>query len=152
MYDNKLIKRFYKYIKINDLFDCWEWTGAYVEHCGHRSGQFRLDKIHNFDRILAHRLMWELINGDIPDGLVICHKCDNGICLNPSHLFLGTYKDNTHDAMIKGRFNGRPPKLSPSQLNDAIDMRNDGYNWCEISKKYSVSTTYFRWHIKKLDK
>lgn len=55
---------------------------------------------------LAHRAMWEVINGVIPDGMLVCHKCDVARCVNPDHLFLGTPKDNVRDCMNKGRFRG----------------------------------------------
>jgi hypothetical protein len=54
-------------------------------------------------RVLAHRLAWALVNGPIPKGHYICHRCDTPGCINPTHLFLGTPADNTHDAIAKGR-------------------------------------------------
>jgi len=52
----------------------------------------------------AYRVMWEFKNGAIPDGMMVCHHCDNGLCINPAHLFLGTAKDNAADSISKGRY------------------------------------------------
>jgi hypothetical protein len=56
----------------------------------------------------AHRVAWESVNGQIADGMVICHKCDNPMCVNVDHLFVGTPADNMKDKMGKGRYKGGP--------------------------------------------
>ena len=78
---------------------CWEWQ-AYKNPAGY-------GKIGVGGRgkgiALAHRVSWELKFGQIPDGLCVCHVCDNPGCVRPGHLFLGTHKDNMTDMAKKGR-------------------------------------------------
>jgi len=57
----------------------------------------------NGKEILAHRMMWIFVYGDIPKGMCVCHTCDNPRCVNPAHLFLGTKRDNNIDMFAKGR-------------------------------------------------
>lgn len=75
---------------------CWLWTGAKRSH-GH--GRFSVPGI----GASAHRYSYHIHYGPIPDGQNVLHKCDNGACQNPAHLFLGTQSDNMKDAQKKGR-------------------------------------------------
>jgi hypothetical protein len=77
---------------------CIEW-GASRFPQGY--GQIKV----NYQNRKAHRVAWELAHGPIPDGLVVCHRCDNPPCCNVDHLFLGTHSDNTRDMHAKGRAN-----------------------------------------------
>jgi hypothetical protein len=91
--------RFYKKLKENDK-GCLEWQG-YCQSSGH--GQI----FFNGKLIGTHRLAWLLSNGEIPNGMQVLHKCDNGSCCNPNHLFLGTHADNMKDMCHKGRGNNQ---------------------------------------------
>jgi hypothetical protein len=75
---------------------CWVWTGSVV---GYGYGQIKV----NGRQLKTHRYVYEQLVGDIPDGMFVCHKCDNPPCCNPDHLFLGTPRDNTQDMVQKGR-------------------------------------------------
>jgi HNH endonuclease len=75
---------------------CWEWTASCASN-GY--GKFRLNgRLHQ-----AHRVAFEMSVGPIPGDLLVCHRCDNRLCCNPAHLFLGTKSDNARDMIAKGR-------------------------------------------------
>ena len=83
--------------KTKEIGDCLVWQGAKnTRGYGFISIGARLFRV--------HRLIWQLSYGDVPQGLNVLHKCDNPPCIKLEHLFLGTPKDNTRDAMLKGRF------------------------------------------------
>lgn len=75
---------------------CWKWKGV-KRRFGY--GAMAIGKT----GIIASRASWIIHNGPIPDGMQVCHRCDNPECTNPEHLFLGTNADNTRDSVAKGR-------------------------------------------------
>lgn len=103
--------------KVNKTDDCWKWTAAKCHGYGYFG--FRGKSMR------AHRVSWILHFGEIPKGKIICHKCDNPSCVNPQHLFLGSWKDNSMDRQRKGR---TKKEFIPTKLNE-IQVK-------EIRQKY----------------
>ena len=79
---------------------CWGWKGS-KNSGGYGKVSVRLDS--KSVTISAHRLSYTVHNGDIPEGKLVLHTCDNPICTNPEHLFLGTHLENMQDKCTKGR-------------------------------------------------
>ena len=125
--------------------ECWEWIGA-KKPKGY--GNVRINKQY----LIAHKVAFEIINGPIPEGYMVCHICDNPSCCNPYHLMLGTTKSNSADMLIKNRqkskiyackgsVNGNS-KLTES---DVIEIRklyeSKLMNQYTLADKYNVSQT-----------
>jgi hypothetical protein len=88
--------KFWLYINSDGPNGCWIWGGC------RSKGGYGTISIDNKE-LYVHRVIYERTHGPIPAGMCICHTCDNPACCNPDHLFVGTHKDNVHDAMRKGR-------------------------------------------------
>lgn len=93
------IRKFWN--KVEKTGTCWLWTGGKTT-AGYGS------LTHNQHRYYAHRFAYELIQGDIPSGMELMHKCDNPACVNPEHLVVGTHCDNMRDAFGKLRILREP--------------------------------------------
>lgn len=91
---------------------CWLWIGAV---CSNGYGQLRMP-----DRLMrATHVSLDLAGRSVPQGLCACHHCDNPTCVNPEHLFIGTRKDNSQDAVRKGRASKPPVAKKGQGLQDA---------------------------------
>jgi hypothetical protein len=98
-YSLKDVKRFWSKVA-PDFMGCWEWQGGYD---GHNYGKFWAQGHKN---LRANRVAYEIVYGPIPNGLEVCHTCDNPRCVRPDHLFIATHAGNMSDASRKGRMPG----------------------------------------------
>lgn len=118
---------------------CWEWQGSTI--FGYGSFGF------NGRTVRAHRFSYSLVYGSIPEGMLVCHHCDNPRCVRLSHLFLGTQADNIHDAIAKGRINtqGENHGLSKLRENDVYEIRrlhSLGITQILLSKMWKIHRGY----------
>lgn len=133
-------ERFWEKVSIGQDNECWIWKGAKI---GRGYGYFRTGKKCTH----AHRFAYEYTYGAIPNELKVLHKCDNPLCVNPNHLFLGTNKDNTQDMITKGR-RFQPPtkgenngnaKLSQENIDTIRNLYFSGVRQKELVKLFGIS-------------
>lgn len=122
---------------------CIEWRGAAT-----RAG-YGIQKIPGTRKnILVHRKAYIEAFGEIPDGLFVCHKCDNPRCVNPEHLFLGTPKDNVHDMISKGRRVVGRPKFGAennlTRLPDSVvaEIRSATGSLAKVAEQFGISKSH----------
>ncbi len=115
---------------------CWIWQAS--TRCGY--GQFKVGGKRG-RMAKAHRVAYEIVHGPIPDssdtahGTCVCHACDNPLCVNPTHLFLGSQRDNIRDRTLKGRTG------STLQRRDVVEIKTllaKGVSQSDIARRFDV--------------
>ncbi len=144
--ERPFIERFWEKVNKETQNGCWEWIA------GTRQGYGAIKELSGFITD-AHRVSFKMHFGEIPKGMVICHKCDNRKCVNPSHLFLGTHADNVADKVAKGRQpKGMKPKLpfkpgqanissklTETQVKEILTRYKDGERQANLMRYFGVS-------------
>lgn len=132
-YRKNPIERFWDYVNKSD--GCWEWKGLIME-VGYGAHSIKGKACY------AHRFSYELHFGEIPNGKLICHSCDNRKCVNPSHLFVGSHLDNTKDMIDKKRnckgTNVLTHKLKEEDVIKIRSLRKEGFSYNKIANQFGV--------------
>ena len=130
-------ERFWEKVDIRGPDECWNWLA------GKKSNGYGTFWIKGERVCPAHRIAWELTNGEIPKGMSVLHHCDNRLCCNPKCLFLGTHEDNMSDMCRKGRqargISLGQTKLSEEQVLEIRNLRQKGMLLREIAELYSIN-------------
>lgn len=140
MDEAKLIEKLLSHTDKRGPDECWEWRGSRTSQ-GYGGLQWK-------PWVAAHRFTYELVNGPIPDGLFVCHSCNNTACLNPKHLWLGTATDCARDKVIKGRHPRKGPQgerhaSAKVTEDDVINMRRlystgEAGTW-KLGKRFGIT-------------
>lgn len=121
---------------------CWLWNGRFHKK-GYGVIQFRINK--TTYSWLAHRASRIIHHGDIPDGYLVCHRCDNPSCVNPEHLFLGTPADNSRDMTSKHRSakgeRHSHAKLTWAQVVTIRAMWRHGQKQAVIAEQFGIANS-----------
>lgn len=129
--------RFWKSVDKKGENECWNWKSSKNKK-GY--GRIHLGMVGT----TAHRFSYMINKGEIPEGMFVCHSCDNPGCVNPNHLFLGTNKDNMKDCMDKNRVawgeRTKHSKLNNEQVLEIIDLyKTNRYTEKELGLMFGVS-------------
>ena len=134
--------RFWLRVDRGAVDECWNWTGALFAGSGY--GLVSVERVPRG----AHRVSYELHHGPIPDGLFVCHRCDNPRCVNPAHLFIGTAADNSADMVAKSRSaNGERvagAKLTAADVRRIRALSSGGLKPPQIAERFGVHTSHVR--------
>lgn len=132
-----MYKRFWNKIRVTK--GCWLWTGCTRGSKEYGAIRFK-SKLYR-----AHRFSWIIHYGPIPEGILVLHTCDNPLCVNPNHLFLGTHEDNIEDCKNKGRLNrpkGEQNGRSKLSYEDVLLIKRrlkEGIKQNILAKEFNIS-------------
>lgn len=150
--------RFWRKVKIGKADECWPWLSM-VFNDGDNYGQVKFccgspeQCIRH--RFRAHRVAYFLTHGVLPDDLCVCHTCDNSICVNPAHLFLGTGLQNVQDRTNKkrdarGERHGMH-RLTTKQVKKLRRLRKTKkLSYRALGEMFGVSTTHAGWLVRRI--
>jgi DNA-binding CsgD family transcriptional regulator len=136
-------ERFWKYVQADPVTGCWNWTGCKYKWKGEERPVMKL----NGKTIKPYRLIMNHLFGAFSSSVFVCHHCDNPICVNPKHLFLGTAKDNVRDCHRKGRnadFRGEKHPRVKLTAKNVIEIRQMliAKDTCvEIAKRFGIAAS-----------
>jgi len=151
-FTEKHIARFQSRIAKGAPNECWEWQSYTFGSLGY--GCFKAF----YEGWGAHRVAYYLCYGEDPGELCVCHLCDNPVCCNPSHLWLGTPADNIRDMREKGRSRGKDEKGEKNPLAKLTDKKvkeirklhtTGNYTQTQLAKKYGVSIVAIHYVVKR---
>lgn len=129
--------RFLTHIEQITETGCWIWMSC-IRKTGYGAFGFRRKVEY------AHRASYLIFRGDIPSGMYVCHKCDIRACVNPSHLFLGTQKQNMQDASAKGRVVMPRASYASDDSHQVAKLTNEQVEFIRGSSErpYSLAKKY----------
>lgn len=140
---------FWQKVRCGAEHECWPWLG-YIAPNG------RGMTFHRYVSMLCGRKAWILTHGEIPDGFCVNHRCDNGLCCNPAHMYLGTRADNMIDRWGKLAAGdrrhqlGRRRVVSDEQMVEVGRQHEQGATLVDLAKKFRVTAKTLGRRLKEL--
>jgi len=134
----ELVERFHEKWVLDVESGCWLWTASTA---GNGYGQIKIPGERR--QIYAHRLSYLIHYGELSDSVLVCHVCDNPSCVRPSHLFVGSPKDNLTDMKEKGRHlfgvKNAKAKLTDDLVRHVFKLSSLGLSQGKIAKTFGVA-------------